>query len=222
MKMDAADCKAKCDADTRCIFALHDADFQLPGGSNAGPKCWLYESQRTSAQSSDSAHASYTCFSKEPPTWNWKLLIRQTTPFYQAASSWLSYNNGNTENDNYSILNTLGDSDKKDGKFHFRLIWPAKAGNNMMEWKQTTNPVTETTASVSGYEAVTIPYTSNRWAGLESGFKHGGSSPSAILDGSVNHGNWYYAVGSKSAWNGGIPGASSAESEVELWVHSSA
>ena len=37
-------------------------------------------------------------------------------------------------------------------------------------------------------------------------------------DGSVNHRNWYYAVGSRESWNGGIPAASWAVRVVELYV----
>jgi hypothetical protein len=36
------------------------------------------------------------------------------------------------------------------------------------------------------------------------------------MDGTINHGNWFYAVGAASAWGGGFPGAFAAESVVEL------
>ena len=142
--------------------------------------------------------------------------------------------------DSYSILSELTDSFKgSDGKFEFKLVWPKKSGNNYNIWKQSTNPITETKASVSGYEAVDINFVDNNWGGLESGYKHGGSNPSALLDGSkhgarahtptlypqmlyahtgVNNDYYFYAVGSGSSWKGGIPGASSPESQVELWV----
>ena len=31
-------------------------------------------------------------------------------------------------------------------------------------------------------------------------------------------GNWYYAVGSTGKWGAGMPGASGAETQVELYV----
>jgi hypothetical protein len=135
--------------------------------------------------------------------------------------SWMSWNTGDPSQPNYSILNTLDDTYKNqngtDGKFQFKIVWPLDSGNNYNEWKQTTNPVTSTD-SVSGYEGINIYYTSNHWGGIENGKRHGGNTPSAALDGSVDHGNWYYAIGSRTAWNGGIPGASSAEQEVEFYV----
>ena len=95
---------------------------------------------------------------------------------------------------------------------------------------------------MSGYEPVDVKYTSNHRGGLESGYKNGLNDPKALLDGStfalkygcvhscaltctsvsiyagVNSNEWYYAIGSENAWNEGIRGASSAESQVELWV----
>jgi len=148
------------------------------------------------------------------------LLLRQTVPTYLSYSAWINgYNAADPSQPNYSILNTLGDSYKgSDGKFQFKIVWPQRSGTNYNIWKQTTNPVTST-ASVSGYEAVNVHFTSNRWGGIENGQRHGGSAPYAALDGSVNHGNWYYAIGSKQEWGGGIPGASSAENVVEFYVY---
>ena len=87
----------------------------------------------------------------------------------------------------YSALSTLDDSFKgADGKFEFKIVWPQKSGNNYNIWKQITNPITETKTSVSGYEAVDIKFTSNHWGGLESGYRHGGSNPRSLLDGSTH------------------------------------
>ena len=64
------------------------------------------------------------------------------------------------------------------------------------------------------YEAVNAPHSDNLWAGLGwlvffSSFcyigyilEYGGSS--SLLDGSTNHGNWFYSVGSVREWNGGM------------------
>merc|ERR1711998_13817 len=152
----------------------------------------------------------------------WTLLLRQTVSAgYMEYDSWMSWNTGDPSQPNYSILNTLDDTYKNqngtDGKFQFKIVWPLDSGNNYNEWKQTTNPVTSTD-SVSGYEGINIYFTSNRWGGIENGKRHGGNTPYAALDGSVDHGNWYYAIGSRTAWNNGIPGASSAENGVEFYV----
>ena len=67
--------------------------------------------------------------------------------------------------------------------------------------------------AIPGYEPVDVHFTANGWGGL----KHQKSGVS-LLDGTVNHGNWYYAVGTQRAWHGGIAGAAHAESQVELYV----
>ena len=125
----------------------------------------------------------------KPKARPWKLLIRQTTPKYMnPASKWLSVNPTKPKDPNYSILNTLDNKCKDDkGKFEFKLVWPKRKGANYNIWKQSTNPVTEKTGKVKGYEAVDVKFKSNLWGGLESGYVHS-KSPSALLDGSVNHG----------------------------------
>ena len=103
------------------------------------------------------------------------------------ASKWLSVNPTKPTGPNYSILNQLDNKCKDDkGKFEFKLVWPKRKGANYNIWKQSTNPVTEKT-KVQGYEAVDVKFTSQYWAGLESGFVHSKTPPS-LLDGSVNHG----------------------------------
>ena len=99
-------------------------------------------------------------------------------------------------------------------------MWPLRSGSNYNIWKQSTNPVKDTKTKVAGYKAIDVKFTANKWGGLESGYLHGGS-PSALLDGSVNDGMWWYAVGSKVAHGGGIPGGAEVEKKVELYVLSS-
>jgi len=148
----------------------------------------------------------------------WKLMFRQTAPKYLTpVSKWESFNANKPKNPNYSILSTLGNAHKIGGKFTFKIVWPRRRGKNYNVWRQSTNPVQARQRTV-GYEAVDVNFRQNHFGGLENGYKHGGNNPAALLDGSVNHGNWYYAIGSRSAWGGGIPGASSAESRVELYV----
>ena len=103
------------------------------------------------------------------------------------ASKWLSVNPTKPTGPNYSVLNTLDNKCKDDkGKFQFKLVWPQRKGANYNIWKQSTNPVTEKT-KVQGYEAVDVKFTSQYWAGLESGYVNS-KTPPALLDGSVNHG----------------------------------
>ena len=54
----------------------------------------------------------------------------------------------------------------------------------------------------------------NKWGGLE--YNTGSNS---VFDGSVNHGNWHYAVGViPNSYGNGFPGPEREESLVELWV----
>lgn len=68
---------------------------------------------------------------------------------------------------------------------------------------------------VIGYEAVSENFSTNYWGGLE----YNNRNDYSLLDGSVGHGNWYYAIGSSQAWSGAIPGPDgTAEKVVELYV----
>jgi hypothetical protein len=128
----------------------------------------------------------------------------------------------------YSILNKLNYF-KRDNRFQFRLTWPGYTKRNI--WYQNSNPTDD--VNVSGYQAISVDSTSNYWGGLELGNgSHGPTNgDSAYVDGSVNHGNWYYAIGSYKAWGdksgcyNGIPasdttvaGSGCGVQEVELWV----
>lgn len=117
------------------------------------------------------------------------------------------------DNEDFSVLDTL-ETYRHDGKFEMKLAWPLN--NERQVWRQTSNPVTQTQrcceTGVTGYEPVEIVSTDQGWrGGLE-------PSGSAVLDGSVNGGSWWYAVGSFAAYGNGIPGHGAAVQEVELWV----
>lgn len=98
-----------------------------------------------------------------------------------------------------------------DNKFEFLLQYQS-GGTSYNRWKQSSN---FTKDPVAGYEAVSCSWTGNYWGGLE---YNGGSSTWA--DGSVNHGNWFYAIGCKQNYStGGIPNWNGVETGwVELWV----
>ena len=97
-----------------------------------------------------------------------------------------------------------------DGKFEFLLQYES-GGTSYNRWKQSNNFTSE---KIAGYEEIQCSWTSNYWGGLE----YNGSS-STWTDGSVNHGNWFYAIGAKAKYDIGIPKWSGAEAGwVELWV----
>lgn len=87
-------------------------------------------------------------------------------------------------------------------------------GSNI--WKQTSNP---TYQKVIGYKPIKIDWTHNYWGGLE----YNGNT-STLIDGSANHGNWYYAIGAASKHGDGIPSCTNVNNngtttnDVELWV----
>ena len=56
------------------------------------------------------------------------------------------------------------------------------------------------TETIAGYRAISIPYATQEWGGLEP------SGAYALMDGSVNSENWFYAVGAFQTWRGGMPG----------------
>lgn len=100
-----------------------------------------------------------------------------------------------------------------DGKFEFLLEAESTTGYN--RWKQSTN-FTKTT-SISGYEAVQISWSDNSWGGLALSQDSG----STWVDGSPNSGSssWWYAIGCKTAYQGGIPGPGAIETKgFSLWV----
>jgi flagellin-like protein len=115
----------------------------------------------------------------------------------------------------YSILDKL-ELFRRGGKFVLKINWPS-SGTGKNIWSQTINPVTNAgmsaTRPVEGYEGIDIDYTTNYWGGLE---QYGSSS---LLDGSVNHGNWFYAIGSYNIYGIGIPSYNSGSSaDAQLWV----
>lgn len=112
----------------------------------------------------------------------------------------------------YSILNKI-DSIKSGTKYEFRLYYPNE--NKRNHWRQSFDPRSggSSTRPVAGYEAIAIDSSTNFWGGLEN------NSNVTYLDGSVNHGNWWYAIGAISSCCGGIPGPnSSAVNIVELYI----
>ena len=154
----------------------------------------------------------------------WKLFFRQTVPTYlDPKTLWLTHNENDNTNNNFSILSTLDNTVLgPDGKFLFKIMWPQRAGVNYNIWKQTSNPIGDPAApsgpnAVVGYEAVIVNFPGegvDTFGGLE-----WDSTPRSLLDGSVNHTNWWYAIGSTQPHGGGIPGGHpNNEQQTELYV----
>ncbi len=92
-----------------------------------------------------------------------------------------------------------------------------QAGSSMYareynRWKQTSNPAT-TTEAVSGYEVVSISWNTNTNSTAFQGIARSNSG-ATFIDGTIGHSDWFYALGSYNEWNGGIPGPSSAETNI--------
>ena len=139
---------------------------------------------------------------------NWTLLFRQTAGTYLTKNQWLSHNLNNPDSNNYSRLIQLNDSYRdEDGKFIFKLVWPEHELPNQNIWSQTSNPIKK--EPIAGYEAIDINYTQNGWGGLVY------SGKNALLDGSVDTNQWWYAIGSTTDFAGGIPGGGFVAKKVE-------
>jgi len=148
----------------------------------------------------------------------WVPLFRQTMPMIKEPSDWYNVNSDDSSNPNYSILDQLRDSEddfKQNGRFTFKMAWPGASGEGTQEWSQTSNPTTVVAASggVQGYQTIEVSHTSRNWGGLE---YNGGI---CLMDGSVDHGNWFYAVGTRSKWGNAIPGWNNPEDVTELYVY---
>lgn len=128
--------------------------------------------------------------------------------------------------DKYSRLYLLDDNTYKgsDGKFEFMLTYPNDKGYTQYNrWKQTNAPQKEFTTrttpqTVTGYSAVHIDWTANYWGGLERFQTDASAFSTTYIDGSVGHGNWFYAIGAAATHGYGIPSYDSTSSNVELWV----
>ena len=123
-------------------------------------------------------------------------MLRQSAGNYRPADSWIRYNSGDQTGD-FSVLDELESCRQADGDFHLRLDWPLRADARRQEWKQVSNPARPTVpnAGVEGYVPIDVNYNAHSWGGLE----YNGNQ--ALMDGQINHQNWFYAVGSSTEWN---------------------
>lgn len=129
----------------------------------------------------------------------------------------------NQEADRYSRLNLLGNDDFKiNGKFELMLTYPTNTDTGYNRWKQTKAPQNEamshtsTGTTVTGYEAIHIDWSGSYWGGLE---LNNTTEAPCYIDGSVGHGNWWYAIAPKTPYNGGVPGPSAQVfRQTEIWL----
>jgi hypothetical protein len=143
--------------------------------------------------------------------WTRVLVHKTTAGLFANDTEALNKNADDTDAEIYSVLGRLEEF-KRDNKFEFWLHYPevntSEGGNH---WTQTSNPTTD---SIADYTPITINDTTQRWGGLEK------SNSRTLINGSVGHNNWFYAIGSKSYWpsNGTIPGPSTGITEVYLYI----
>lgn len=138
--------------------------------------------------------------------------------YWSSASSWAEVKKSNPSdpnNNKYSQLYKLidgGDNWRIGNEFILKMVMD----NYTNIWAQTINPTSNapTAATVTGYRAISIGTSGNAWGGLSIG--DGGS---AFLDGNPANTNWYYPIGSTSAWNGGLPQYdNTGHAFVELYI----
>ena len=128
--------------------------------------------------------------------------------------------------DKYSRLYLLDSFKNVNNKYEFLLQYPDNFTDKYNRWIQNLNPCNEYITPTSsgtpadGYTAVHVDWTGNHWGGLT----RQNSSTTEItsycyLSGSTGHNNWWYAIASKQAFNGGIPGPSVVvTARTQLWV----
>ena len=123
----------------------------------------------------------------------------------------------------YSRLDDVEEFGRTDeGFLQFKLEYPTLSQTNI--WKQTSNPVTASGRGVDGFEAISVEAnghgtSTHSFKGLE----HNSGSAN-FIDGTVDHGNWFFSIGAYQAWGGAnnFPGPSSGVNLVKLWVKTSA
>ena len=136
-----------------------------------------------------------------------------------------------TQTNKFSRLDWLPYFKGNHEKYEFLLTYPSLVdGTNLStqynRWRQNKAPQEEWlgdgdgSLNATGYEEISISWRDYNWGGLVRQNANANSITSCYIDGSTNHGNWYYAIGASSAWGGGVPGphGSIGVSATELWV----
>ncbi|MEK2646827.1 fibrinogen-like YCDxxxxGGGW domain-containing protein [Bdellovibrio sp. BCCA] len=156
----------------------------------------------------------------------WTRIFRHniSAGYFATVTEAQSFNEGTPSSTKYSILNKIKDFKTYD-RYVFRIDWPSVPAQKNI-WVQATDPNDD--VNVTNYLGINISSTTNAWGGLELG--NGTHGPvngnKSYLDGSVNIGNYYYAIGLTAPWGtpGGYPAADAVAGsgvsvpEVELWI----
>jgi hypothetical protein len=141
--------------------------------------------------------------------------------FFASSAAALSSNPANPSANLYSVLDKTEDF-RANGRFVFRINWPGFPAHRNI-WAQTTNPTVD--QAVAGYVPISLTSTTNYWGGLERNCAI--NCASWLMDGSVNHGNWFYGIGSQITYGTPIAGIPASDvvttvgngvPEVKLWV----
>jgi len=111
------------------------------------------------------------------------------------ASDALMKNRNNSDAPLYSILDSLEAFRDVNGKFELKLCYPEFGIDYCNEWRQTSNPVTE--SSITGFEAISLSFTTSStngaWRGLGRNLEIYEST--TLIDDSPFSSGWYSAVG---------------------------
>jgi hypothetical protein len=158
----------------------------------------------------------------------WTLVLDQNinvAPGYQSVATWLSSTGLNANNPNsgqYSILFEIPNL-KGQANFEFLLVWPTAPEQGSVQWFQDTSPLQQVAPAVFTLEAQS-PATpaiagSNPFVG-----EWLCSNGAAAVCGEGEGADWFFAVGSISGWNSGIPGFASGPDgtigtpETQFWI----
>lgn len=146
--------------------------------------------------------------------------------YFSSIADALNKNSNDANHNLYSSLDKIPDF-VTNGKYRFRLTWPGWSQKNI--WLQTSNPLADVDAAgvvpiaVNAFTDTGV----NNWGGLElANGTHAPVNNSALLDGSIEKSDWWYAVGSIGPYGTppGIPadstmlGLSAGVSETVLWI----
>ena len=119
-----------------------------------------------------------------------------------------------TNTGRYSILTHM-DAIRSVASFEFYTSWPTPGGcnPNFHHWTQLSNPMASN-ETVSGFSRIGGNTNNvNGTAGLCLS-----SSGSTLLDGNCGHSNWWYAIGQRTIYQGGIPACGSIETKIRLYI----
>jgi hypothetical protein len=154
----------------------------------------------------------------------WTKIVDQdlaVAPGYQPIAAWIvGINTSTPDSGQYSILGLM--ESLKDGpSYELRIDWPA-LGTAHIQWTQAENPLKASqTPTISN---VTQDPIGQRGNGAFRGLAISARGQPAALhgDGDAENG-WFWAIGSQSPWEGGVPSfkeprGGMATKHVRLWL----